>query len=225
MATTNRREHVRFRYGMCLNDTCPKCQAKEIQEISARKEFVCAECGKQLRECPPPRSWWDKNGKKTIAAAAVVVIAGGVIAGLSLSGGDKAPVQPEKVVTADTVVSKPVPADTAGMASDTVPVMEKEAQKEPQEKKEKTADKPVKPKAVRNGYGTISLGYGRYTGELKNGKPHGHGTITYTSSHQIVSSKDFIATPGDRFEGEFRDGRISSMGIWYHDGNQTAVKP
>lgn len=74
--------------------------------------------------------------------------------------------------------------------------------------------------------GTINLGYGRYKGDIKNGQPHGHGTITYTRSHQIVSSKDFIANPGDKFEGEFRDGRISGgIGYWYHNGDITAIKP
>ena len=73
--------------------------------------------------------------------------------------------------------------------------------------------------------GTVKLSYGTYTGELKNGKPHGYGTITYSTSWKIVSSKDFIADPGDTFEGEFRDGKISGLGYWKHGGNTTAVKP
>lgn len=75
------------------------------------------------------------------------------------------------------------------------------------------------------GYGTVNLGYGTYTGDLKNGKPHGHGVITYKRQHQIVSSKDFVANPGDRYEGDFRDGQIESIGYWYHDGQTTGVKP
>lgn len=71
----------------------------------------------------------------------------------------------------------------------------------------------------------INLGYGIYKGDTKNGQPHGHGIITYTRQHKIVSSKDFIAYPGDRFEGDFREGRIESIGYWYHDGQQTAIKP
>lgn len=75
------------------------------------------------------------------------------------------------------------------------------------------------------GPGPINLGYGIYKGDLKNGKPHGHGIITYTKQHRIVSSKDFVANPGDRFEGDFRDGQIVSIGYWYHDGQQTGIKP
>lgn len=77
----------------------------------------------------------------------------------------------------------------------------------------------------RDGHGKVDLGYGIYVGDLKNGKPHGHGTITYKTARKIVDSKDFVAQPGDEFEGDFRNGRISSLGYWKHNGNQTAVKP
>lgn len=79
---------------------------------------------------------------------------------------------------------------------------------------------------VKNGVGRANLGYGTYYGELKNGVPHGHGTITYTRSTRIVNSKDFQAQRGDKFEGEFRNGKISGgMGYWYHNGDITAVRP
>lgn len=77
-----------------------------------------------------------------------------------------------------------------------------------------------------SGYGTIYLDYGKYTGDLKNGKPHGHGTITFSKSHKIVSSKDFVANPGDTFEGDFREGKVSgNAGYWKHGGEITLVKP
>lgn len=76
-----------------------------------------------------------------------------------------------------------------------------------------------------DGHGKVDLGYGIYVGDLKNGKPHGHGVITYKTARKIVDSKDFVAQPGDEFEGDFRNGRISSLGYWKHNGNQTAVKP
>ena len=91
--------------------------------------------------------------------------------------------------------------------------------------KETTKTEDEKPQELINGRGTVNLGYGKYTGDLKNSKPHGWGKITYTKSTKIVNSKDFVANPGDTFEGEFRDGKISGQGYWTHDGNQTVVKP
>lgn len=227
MATSNRNERVRFRYGICLNDKdCSKCKAKEVQQITARKEFVCEECGKPLRECPPPRSFWDKYGKLIIAAAVVVIAVIAVVCVMFIPGGKDKP-----QVEADTTQVDSVKVDTTKV--DTVktepvkepvkePVTEQEQAKEPATEQEVVTPEPVaNPK-----YGTVNLGYGTYTGDLKNGKPHGHGTITYTRSTKIVNSKDFVASPGDTFEGDFRDGRISGgIGYWTHDGNQTAVKP
>ena len=76
---TNRKEHLRYRYGICLSDGCSKCKSKEVQQIAARKDFVCEECQKPLRECPPPKSFWDKYGKMIISAATVVIVLVGLL--------------------------------------------------------------------------------------------------------------------------------------------------
>ena len=55
MAFERRTEHLRYRYGICLNDDCPCCKDKSVLQIVARKEFVCPECGKTLREVAPPK--------------------------------------------------------------------------------------------------------------------------------------------------------------------------
>ena len=56
MATSSRSAE-RFKYGICLNDECPMCKQKKVQQIPMRKDLVCQnpECGKPLRECPPPK--------------------------------------------------------------------------------------------------------------------------------------------------------------------------
>ena len=74
--------------------------------------------------------------------------------------------------------------------------------------------------------GPLNLGYGLYYGDTKGGKPHGYGKIVFKRTHRIISSKDYIANPGDTYEGEFRNGQPSGgMGYWKHDGDITAVKP
>ena len=208
MATSNRGERLRFRYGICLNDGCSKAKAKEVQQIGARKDFICEECGKQLRECPPPTTTWQKYGKMIIAGAVALVAILAFVVWQNLpkantEGENVTP--PTEVVDTITKVTEQVDSDKSDKCTATEPVA-----------------KPVK---VLNGRGTVDLGYGTYTGDLKNGKPHGHGVIKYKKATKIVNSKDFIANPGDTFDGDFRDGKISGLGYWKHDGNETAVKP
>ena len=201
MTTSNRGERLRYRYGICLNDSCSKCKSKEKQQIAARKEFVCEECGKPLRECPPPAPGFFKKYGKIVIAGVVVALA---IVGVVLFAGDKK--------AGDVATNPPTgDSDTTIVTPDTTVTVKPEGGK---------TEPPV-----LNGRGTVNLGYGKYTGDLKNGKPHGWGKITYTKSTKIVNSKDFVANPGDTFEGEFRDGKISAQGYWIHDGNQTIVKP
>lgn len=55
MASNRTGNHLTYRYGICLNDNCEKGKSKEKLQILAHKDFVCPECGKALRECPPPK--------------------------------------------------------------------------------------------------------------------------------------------------------------------------
>lgn len=229
MATKMNKGGIQFRYGICLNQNCSKGKTKEVQRIDSLHEFVCEECKKKLSDCPPPKSFMQKNGAKVYAGIGALVVAGAV-AGFALFGGGSQDVKPVDPIGDTAVVDTVKPQDTVTVKpQDTVSVESvntgkdtKENDKNGEEDKKKVKESDP----IRDRYGTVNLGYGKYTGDLKNGKPHGHGTITYTKSHKIVASKDFVASPGDRFEGDFRDGRVSGgMGYWYHDGDVTGVKP
>lgn len=214
--------------GICRNEECEMCDPSLTQEAD-EFNFVCEKCGQELfpigGEIGPGGGGWKKWA---IIGAAVVVLGGGG-AFFALSGGDEAPKKVAKATMPKPPVQKP---DTVKPVKPepTAPAQEGEKEASGQETKpatsQPTTPTSIAPKPVKNGSGSVNLGYGKYVGDLKEGKPHGHGTITYTKSHQIVSSKDFVANPGDKFEGEFRDGRISGgIGYWYHDGDITAIKP
>ena len=117
---------IQFRYGLCLNTNgCSKAKAKEVQKISVHKKLVCEECGKDLKECPPPVNWWDKYGKLTVGSvAALAVIGGGTVYFLSAPASAPESVVPEItavtlgdvdpmlwVGTTDTLTVMPTPAD------------------------------------------------------------------------------------------------------------------
>lgn len=196
--------------GTCVNIDCDNY--KQDVEVEPGGEFECPICHQPLREkatgpAPDP----DPRMRILLIVAAVLVLGGGGYGLYSYLNGDK---EPETVVEQPKPVAPETPKDTATVA----PEEPKVATPEP-----KRVD--PKPTTPQTGRGTVDLGYGTYTGDLKNGKPHGYGTITYKKEQKIVPSKDFVAQPGDTFEGEFRDGRISGLGYWNHNGNKTAVKP
>lgn len=229
MARETRRSGAeRFKYGICLNDECSKCKNKEVQKIPMRKDFICEECEKELRECPP-------IGKKSMipiyGGIGALVVAAGIACAVTLSGGetDEAEVTPPDTAVAVKPVQTPidtVEANPQPVVEQAKPETEKKSENENIKKEVKEPQKSKEPQAVKNGYGTVNLGYGIYTGDLKDGQPHGHGTIKYKTSHKIVSSKDFVANPGDEFEGDFRNGKVSgNIGYWKHDGDVTGIKP
>lgn len=230
MVTSN--DRLRARYGICLSDSCPKCKDKTVQIVTGRKDFVCEECGKPLREVPRPQTPWEKNGKKVIGGIVALVVVGGAVGGYQYFKNSETDAVKADTIKVDSVKTDSVKVDVAEVDTvkidtvkvDTEPVKEANINDEKDAKPATTKKEPVATSRPNNG--KIRLSYGTYRGESKNGKPHGHGTITYTSPHRIVASKDFVAQPGDKFEGEFRDGNVSGgIGYWYHDGDITAVKP
>lgn len=74
------------------------------------------------------------------------------------------------------------------------------------------------------GYVTnYKLPNGTYTGDMKNGKPHGHGTLKYSRREKVVPSANHYAEPGDTYEGDFRNGVPSAGGYLKHNGNTIFV--
>lgn len=214
MAKTSQRSSERFKYGICLNDECPKCKEKTVQQIPLRKEFLCEECGKELRECPPP-----KKSSKTpiyIAAAAVVLIGGGVGAWFGLSGNKEA----EDIVTEEPVVTEPVTTDPTPVAAEPEAVEPTPAEPE----KDKTAGE--KKSGNGGGSGSSNLGWGSYSGPMQGGKPHGAGGTIKVTSIYSIDLKDGRGTmlqvnPGETIENaKFENGRLRAGELHRNDGTR-----
>ena len=216
MATTRNNDRIRYRYGICLNDNCEKCKSKEVQEIPARKDFVCQnpECGKPLRECPPPK----KGGNtKLIAIIAGVVVVLAIIGGVfALSGGDSEPSAVETAVApvdSDSIKAAQMAAENQRL-KDSLAAVEATKAKEQEVTNVKVTTPPVKTAAS----GSKNLGYATFKGSWPNDV---NGRMVFTSSH-IIDSKDpkkRVAEAGDYVIGEWSDGHLV-QGIWYGADNQ-----
>lgn len=209
--------------GICRNIDCDNY--KKTIEVEPGGEFECPLCHQPLQEAEggkkrKPKEDGGGDKKPWMIIGGIVVVAALAVGGYYLM--DHGPEDKGDSVADSTAVNvqkeKVLAKDTVQVDSSKVEIPQAEEAKEESKKKDPT---PV----LINGRGTVDLGYATYTGDLKNGKPHGYGKLTYKTSRKIVSSKDFVASPGDTFEGEFRDGKISGLGYWKHDGNETAVKP
>jgi hypothetical protein len=206
------------KYGVCLNSGCT--QYKQIQEI-VHGEMECPECKKKLSPCAPPKKKKSKN-LPMIIGGAVLLIA--IIAGciLVFSGGD----EPSEVLPApaDSTAAKAVqPAkDTVTtVKTDTVVVRDTIVKDNTTTISEKTSTKTIvnttskanssAPKAAAaSGSGTLRLSYGKYSGAIKNGYPHGQGRLTYSKSRVINrnDAKGRTADAGDYVIGEFYNGFV-----------------
>lgn len=219
MAATRNNDRVRYRYGICLNDNCEKCKSKEVQEIPARKDFVCQnpECGKPLRECPPPK----KGGNtKLIAIIAGVVVLLAIIGGFfALSGGES------KLEAVETAVA-PVDSDSIKAAQEAAEqqrikdsldaVAAAEAQMKAEPKPAATPAPAPAPKPAASG--SKDLGYATFKGTWPNDV---NGRMVFKSSHVIDSRdpKKRMAEAGDYVIGEWSEGHLV-QGIWYGSDNQ-----
>ena len=218
MATRNN-DRIRYRYGICLNDNCEKCKSKEVQEIPARKDFVCQnpECGKPLRECPPPK----KGGNmKLIAIIAGVVVLLAIIGGVIALGGsgEEAPKQEPVAVApvdSDSIKAAKMAAENQKLKDSLAAVEAANAKK--QEAPAAKPAAPAAPKPAASG-GSKNLGYATFKGSWPNDV---NGRMVFKSSH-VIDSKDpkgRVAEAGDYVIGEWADGHLV-QGIWYGSDNQ-----
>jgi hypothetical protein len=178
-----------------------------------RKDLLCSECGKELRECPPPK----KKGKSPIILVASIVVVA-VVAGLFfILGGNEDAVEKNAIVETpiveEIVVAEDVTNTNQDIVVDTSCVEEVS--------KPTTSTKPVVEPQKTTGNGGLTLSYGKYSGAIKNGYPHGQGKLTYTKTRVInrYDMKSREAQPGNYVIGEFHNGFVVYGKLYDTNGN------
>lgn len=204
---------------MCLNDTCPKCKSKEIQQISARKDLVCEECQKPLRECPPPRSFWDRFGKMIIMAFVAVVVILAAIWYFVLYTPAETGIESEPL---DTVVEEPVAVDTLGTdMADTIAVEPAEPVATEPEKTVQPATSPsVQNQSTQQPKTSIQVPFGIYSGPANGLDGEIKVTRQYTLDLRNAAHETIELMPGDVItRTKFKDGEL--VGGFWHRGTES----
>ena len=203
MARESRRgANARVRFGICLNEECELAKSKQKQSVRTGHDFVCEQCGSELRECPPEKK---KNMLPVIIVAAVIVL--GAAVGFFVWQSGKG--------------SKPV----AGGGQEVVDTLKPAEPKEPADtlKPDTGGETVVIPENF-----TLDLGYAVYQGKVKDGKMHDdNGVLTFKQKH-IIESRDVKkrqAEAGEKVIGIFENGHLTT-GTWHKkDGNKETIIP
>lgn len=206
--------------GVCHNyEGCDMASEKVVQEVE-KSNFVCQECGKPLYAVKQQtQPWWKKHQRELTLGAGVLIIGGGITGGILAFSGDKEePAKEPKTVQVDSTKEDSTKVDSTKVDSVGTKTQAGESNTGTSGVKQPVVDPPTPPATSKN------LGYGKYEGAMKNGQPHGTGTIYYTTRHQVVPSKDIYAESGDYVTGSFRDGKLMSGQLHHKDGNQEFVQ-
>lgn len=188
--------------GICKNiENCDKAENKEIQDIEKSAAFVCEECGKPLVPAFPTGGGGGGGSRLWLwVVIAVVVLAGGGAGYYFYSSGDTEPITvltEEETVTTEEPVSEPPTAEPEAVdATVTLQSCLNEGT---------LIDN-------NNGTGSISTPYGKYEGDLKNGKANGNGTFQFFKTCRISKrdNQERSGETGDYLVGQFADNEVIS---------------
>lgn len=158
----------------------------------------------------------------------IFIIAAAIVLPLTLGKGGKKKVD---LPVIDTVLADTLKTDSP-MITQLQPVQPvepvKPTEQEPAEQPSQTPVQngaqhiqPVQPAHIETPApavtsGTLSLGYGTWTGGIKNGKPDGKGTLRFSSSHNIGGT---TANAGDYMTGTYDNGKLSYGKLYDSSGN------
>lgn len=234
---TSHRSAERFKYGICLNDECELCKSKTIQQIPMRKDMVCSECGKPLRESLPPKS---KGLSKPVLYGIIVIAVILIALAICYFTGvfDVKTETPQSVPSVSDTTKVEVPADATAEKTEVSDAStdelakarteaeqaKAEAEKAKAEAAKARANASVSaptPAPAASSNGSLSLSYGKYTGAIKNGYPNGQGKLVYTTTRQInkYDAKGRTAQPGDYVQGVFVNG-FFTIGKHYNSAGE-----
>lgn len=229
----------KIRKGICRNyGECEKAVPGEIIEVEDGQPFECPDCHEPLTEVgddgkPLKTGSRQVGGGKTggnngpkpivyvIVAAVVVIIA--LIAWFLLSRSNSTD---EKEITPVEIVDQPaVDSIVAEEPAEKEIAQPEETAKEPATNVNNNGNTGKNGGEANTSTGNHKLGYGTWKGSMKNGKPHGSGTMTYSSEKVIDprDSKGRVAQPGEYIIGEWDNGNLV-QGRWFkNDGSKEVI--
>lgn len=196
-------------HGVCKNiDDCTKAEKREVQELERSASFVCEECKKPLTEVKSSGGKSKKDGKID-GKSKLPLIIGIILCVLVLAAGIYF-----LVPFGDSeVISENPPEETE--VEEVAEIPESLPGNQPYVViEEGNTD-------TGNGKGTISFDYGKYTGDIKNFKANGSGTLVFYKQYRLsqYDKQNRMAEARDYFVGEFKDNE-PTQGKWFNENKE-----
>ena len=201
--------------GVCKNigDECSKALNREVQDVEKSAPFVCEECEKPLMAVNGGGGGTPGTGggpmKIIILVVILAVLGGGGYYAYTMFSGDEQKESPEVVLTP---IDEPAVIPTP----------------EPETSGEETPSDEAAPyvvidegdAATGTGKGTVSYHYGKYTGEIKNNKANGQGSLKFYKAYRLsqFDKQERMAENGDVISGTFKDDNLTN-GKWFDKDN------
>lgn len=205
------------RVGKCKNfGPCGLANSQRQQIVTDDEaEFVCAECGAELEKvelCGAASGGKNhpERVKIVIAIVAVLLISMGIIYWMNVRNSPGVAQEQKLAETDDSIQDNDeVYTEESGVAAG-------EGEEGEEEETYAVALDSADVKTL-NGVGSVALSFGVYKGEVREGRPHGVGTLYYRKDHRIskYDGQERRAEPGDYIVGEFSKGELV-QGKWFN---------
>lgn len=221
---------TRTRIGICINEDCELAKSKEKQSVRSGHDFICKKCESELREVHI------KSGPNWILIGGVVVslliLGGSCLFFMNRTPKNQNPINNLEVLH-DTANNAIEPVDSfleerVKKTNDTLVVLIKNEETTVKDTLNNVLETEIIEKKIESSVvkkqetnGRIQLSYGTYTGDVKNGYPHGQGRLTYSKERQINrhDMKKRMAKKGDYVIGEFFNGFVVYGKLYDTNGN------
>ncbi len=158
-----------------------------------------------------------------ICAVVIVLLLWSKGKGASTAGADAAAGTPDTAIIKNEAPADSAPGQEAAKPTVTPePSQAPEPKTEPQPAKPEKSTEPAKPvpaKPAATTTGTLDLGYGTWTGGIKNGEPDGRGKIVFSAAHCVDRTTTYEANPGDYFVATYDNGQLISGKLYDTYGN------
>lgn len=103
--------------------------------------------------------------------------------------------------------------------------VEKAEVRKNEEKTQEQRSPVANPKEASSG--TLDLGYAKYSGDIRNGKPDGAGILTFKRHYlagRDFSGEEIYAEQGERLDGNFSNGYLQIGTLYQKDGNTKKIR-